>query len=280
MNLSCNLYVDGEFEGTINSQNEINVGKHGHIKGDLTQESYRHLYRDILSHRSYLGKGDELNITIPANPDTGHRAYKSSYKLGMRDNNFLATLGFRYAYHDLNDNDTGFLQGTKITFLDTELSYSQNEVYLEKLSIFSLASLPSISSFFTPFSFRLNIGFDKNFIEDTKNAIFTTSIGAGFTYGGDNWYTYIMLDPLFYISDSFTGGLNGSIGLVASQGRWGKTFFESSYRVYHTLETQIIFDISQDFSFNQHNSLSLEYQYLQLVDKARQTSQISYNFYF
>ena len=36
MNLSCNLYVDGEFEGSINSQNEVNIGKHGHVKGDLT----------------------------------------------------------------------------------------------------------------------------------------------------------------------------------------------------------------------------------------------------
>ena len=35
MNLTCNLYVDGEFEGTIQSTNEVNVGKHGHIKGDL-----------------------------------------------------------------------------------------------------------------------------------------------------------------------------------------------------------------------------------------------------
>jgi len=36
MKLSCNLYVDGEFEGSINSQNEVNIGKHGHIKGDVT----------------------------------------------------------------------------------------------------------------------------------------------------------------------------------------------------------------------------------------------------
>lgn len=35
MNLSCNLYVDGKFEGTINSKNEINVGKHGHVSGDI-----------------------------------------------------------------------------------------------------------------------------------------------------------------------------------------------------------------------------------------------------
>ncbi len=35
MNLSCNLYVDGEFEGVINSKKEVNIGKHGHIKGDV-----------------------------------------------------------------------------------------------------------------------------------------------------------------------------------------------------------------------------------------------------
>ena len=35
MNLSCNLYVDGEFEGAIHSQKEVNVGKNGHIKGDV-----------------------------------------------------------------------------------------------------------------------------------------------------------------------------------------------------------------------------------------------------
>lgn len=36
MSLSCNLYVDGELEGEINSSKEINIGKHGHIKGDVT----------------------------------------------------------------------------------------------------------------------------------------------------------------------------------------------------------------------------------------------------
>jgi len=35
MNLSCNLYVDGEFEGSIKSKNNINIGKNGHINGDV-----------------------------------------------------------------------------------------------------------------------------------------------------------------------------------------------------------------------------------------------------
>jgi cytoskeletal protein CcmA (bactofilin family) len=35
MNLECNLYVDGDFEGIIHSNKEVNIGKKGHIKGDV-----------------------------------------------------------------------------------------------------------------------------------------------------------------------------------------------------------------------------------------------------
>ena len=38
MTLTCNLYVDGEFEGSIHSKNEINIGKHGHVKGDVVAQ--------------------------------------------------------------------------------------------------------------------------------------------------------------------------------------------------------------------------------------------------
>jgi len=36
MTLTCNLYVDGELEGKINSTKEVNIGKNGHINGDVT----------------------------------------------------------------------------------------------------------------------------------------------------------------------------------------------------------------------------------------------------
>jgi len=35
MTLTCNLYVDGELEGKINSTKEVNIGKNGHINGDV-----------------------------------------------------------------------------------------------------------------------------------------------------------------------------------------------------------------------------------------------------
>ncbi|RBQ29341.1 bactofilin family protein [Aliarcobacter vitoriensis] len=34
--LACNLYIDGYFEGNIISEQEINIGKEGKIKGEIT----------------------------------------------------------------------------------------------------------------------------------------------------------------------------------------------------------------------------------------------------
>ena len=35
MNLTCNLYVDGSFDGVINSSKEIYIGKNGYINGEI-----------------------------------------------------------------------------------------------------------------------------------------------------------------------------------------------------------------------------------------------------
>ena len=38
IDLSCNLYIDGELEGTISSSKEVNIGKHGHVKGTVSAD--------------------------------------------------------------------------------------------------------------------------------------------------------------------------------------------------------------------------------------------------
>lgn len=36
--LSCNLYIDGELEGTIKSTKEVNIGKNGSVKGNINTD--------------------------------------------------------------------------------------------------------------------------------------------------------------------------------------------------------------------------------------------------
>ena len=52
--LTCNLYVDGELEGEINSQKDINIGKSGHIKGSVNTNRLivqGHLEGNVDAHR-------------------------------------------------------------------------------------------------------------------------------------------------------------------------------------------------------------------------------------
>jgi len=38
LELSCNIYIDGEIEGRINSSKEINIGKNGSVRGNITTQ--------------------------------------------------------------------------------------------------------------------------------------------------------------------------------------------------------------------------------------------------
>ncbi len=35
MNLKCNLFIDGNFEGIINSDHEVTIGKNGRVHGEI-----------------------------------------------------------------------------------------------------------------------------------------------------------------------------------------------------------------------------------------------------
>ena len=67
MSLSCNLYVDGEFEGVIHSQKEVNIGKNGHIKGDITTQRLvvqGYVEGTINAHRVEIKAAGKVNGSI------------------------------------------------------------------------------------------------------------------------------------------------------------------------------------------------------------------------
>ena len=58
--LSCNLYIDGELEGFVKSTKEVNIGKNGHVKGNITT--------DRLIVQGYVeGTVDAKTVEIKAN---------------------------------------------------------------------------------------------------------------------------------------------------------------------------------------------------------------------
>jgi cytoskeletal protein CcmA (bactofilin family) len=67
MNLACNLYVDGEFEGVINSKKDVNIGKNGHIKGDVVTQRLvvqGYIEGTINAHRVEIKAAGKVNGSI------------------------------------------------------------------------------------------------------------------------------------------------------------------------------------------------------------------------
>jgi cytoskeletal protein CcmA (bactofilin family) len=67
MTLTCNLYVDGEFDGKVHSQNGINIGKNGRIKGEIiTKRLVVQGYVDgtINAEKVEIKSGGRVNGTI------------------------------------------------------------------------------------------------------------------------------------------------------------------------------------------------------------------------
>ena len=67
MNLSCNLYVDGEFDGVINSKKEVNIGKNGYVKGDIITQRLvvqGHIEGSVNADRVEIKAQGRVNGTI------------------------------------------------------------------------------------------------------------------------------------------------------------------------------------------------------------------------
>lgn len=216
--------------------------EYDYLAGDINKSIYRDRLHNVLLVRSRLGKGEKIDIPIPDNPMKGHRALRVKAELGVRNGNNIGFLGLRPANHDIKDSDIGFLRGTQIEFLDTLVSYSKNELDVEKATIISLISLSPRGKFFKPFSWRLATGWDKNYLSESTK--FTANASGGFTWGSDSAYVYLLVDTLFYTDKDLTSGIGGVAGTVLYEGNYFKTNIEVIQRNFDTGSNQLIFSTS------------------------------------
>lgn len=243
----------------LEAASELN--QYNYMNAKANKEDYLKYSRSILSQRALLGKGDELPISQPANPLTGHQATRITAQTGWRNGTPIQLLGWRPANHDLLDSDVGYLRGTQIEFLDTLLRYEDNKLEIEKLTFLSIASIAQRTDFFKPFSWRMKSGWDTNYLNDKSR--FMTSIGAGLSWGNELGYFYFMLDPLFYYSSKFDAGVGGSMGAVVYENKMLKTNMEGTHRIYDNGQRQWLAMFSQNIRLNNNLALKLQYDYVQ-----------------
>jgi len=248
------------------------------LAGDISADVYRKRLHDILGARSSLGKGEKIDIPIPKDPMNGHRALRLRTEAGVRDDEAIGFLGVRPANHDITDSDVGFLRGTQIEFFNFLFSYGENDFNVEEASVINIVSLAPRTKFFKPISWRLNTGWDRNYLSESTK--FTSNASVGLTWENDIGYMYLLADALFYTDRDLTAGIGGIAGLVGYQGRDFKTNLEVTQRIFDTGYDQLLFSASQHYRHAQNISFSLSYDYVQKFDEDWDTVKFTFDYFF
>ena len=144
--------------------------------------------RDSLTFLSALNKYPDENkiVTIeePARAENGHKVGLASISSGYVEDNSFADFQYRLVYHDLLDNDYGFLRGTEISVADTVFRWQKEQgLELEKFNLISIAAFTPRTDFIKLPSWSVRTGAEQVNAWGEEHLVAFIGGGRGVSYG-------------------------------------------------------------------------------------------------
>ncbi|HEX5623269.1 MAG TPA: DUF4105 domain-containing protein, partial [Sulfuricurvum sp.] len=251
--------------------------EYDYIEGKITKEVYAKRYHDLLSQRAALGLGEPLNVEAKPNPDTAHHAARVSIAQGWFDHRSPLLIGWRPAFHDLHEDDTGHLSGAQIEFLDIQAGIDHDTVTLERLTLLSLASIAPVSHFFKPFSWRMKSGWDRDYGNDRLS--FVTRVGAGAAIGDEMAFGYFLSEPEVRLGFNTDAGIGLTAGGVVNWGYRMKTLAEAGKIFYWDAPNRNHGALTHQWQWNGSGNLFGRYEVSDQAERNRRIS-LGINLYF
>jgi len=238
----------------------IELTQYYYQSNKLTKDHYLDIFHQLTSIRATLGRTKKVTPKEPPNPLEGHRAARISFGLGVLDSDALLEFSIAPAYHNLTDPLYGFLRGTQIEFLNLDGYLTTKDAFLKNATILSLESIAQIDSFFNNFSWRMYLGWDRDFY-DTKSR-FDFSIGAGYSLGNRLGYIYAFADPHLHYTHKVLTAIDVSGGFVIDKfSKYTQTKLEYKHKWYESNKKQQIVSFAQTFRLKQNIAFILKYEY-------------------
>jgi len=177
-------------------------------KGKITREIYLKHFIKILTARSKLGSTEEAKINIPEPPTSAHQSSKLSFSI---DSEGRTGIDFKIAYHDIYDNEVGFVPGAFINFLDTSLKLDDGNLRLEEIDLLNIRSYAIRDALFKPISWEVALGAKRNF-DDSLDSFLRA--GAGITVGRDKLYSFATITPTIYFDNDNGHSVSANLGVI------------------------------------------------------------------
>ena len=141
------------------------------------------LARELLVARSQVDAPSQAPPIEPGvRPDQGHRTSRLTAGAGRRDNVTFVELGLRPTYHDIVDDDAGYIGGAQIEFFHLRARrYEGDDARIESFIPIDIFSLSPRDEFFQPKTWRVSVGWQRTM---ARNGDEPLAIGADAGVGG------------------------------------------------------------------------------------------------
>lgn len=178
------------------------------------------LSRELLQARSRIPEAQPPTpVPRPAiAPEQGHATGMIQTGMLRENKDDYIQLRFRPAYHDLLDNDDGYVPGAQIDFLNVSARYDtqRGKLELDSFTLLDIISLTPRSRFFHPTSWRVQTSWQRRLLPNTRSPsglAYTLDGGGGLAFRPtDNLLFFALLDAALIVDDSFNDDYNAGLG--------------------------------------------------------------------
>lgn len=161
----------------------------------------------------------EVPVLAPVPPERGHGTQMIGVGGGQLESSDFGELYYRFTYHDLIDNNAGFLRGAQIEGLDFRFrSTESDELKLESLDVVHIRSLAPRNRFVKPVSWYVHGGLERAVAGGDKRLVRFVQGGGGLSWALGPMQPYALatlrLENNSVYSPLLEGGGGANIGAL------------------------------------------------------------------
>jgi len=172
-----------------------------------------HQLLTLLNHYPQAGLPD---VQEPVRPESGHHSKRVTFGALRRRGKAYSELGFRMAFHSLEDDDAGYLRGAQINIANfiVRRKSSSGSIVLQQADFADIFSLTPRSRYFNPISWRVRGGLERVFSDGDDRTVGHISGGGGFAWQAlEDGTAYTLLTGRLETNSTFTHRIEPALGV-------------------------------------------------------------------
>ena len=240
----------------------------------ISKKEYLEKFLKILRKRSSLGKIEKKEIPQPSSPKDGHLSAKTTFSYLTDKNIEIRT---KVSYHDIYDNDNGYISGAYISFFDTAIEYQDNQLQLKEINLLDIKSYAIQDAIFKPISWEVSLGGTRIFNNELYSYL---KAGAGITLGKDTLYGYTTITPTIYYKKDSQKSISINSGLLYNPSKYLKFGLQGSKEWFKRNREINLFEPFFTYSFEQKSAINLRYTYKSSDGLKEREASLSWFWYY